>query len=269
MEFVGDGGDALKRIDEKVFDVVVSDMRMPVVDGAAVLARVAEHNPGAARLMLSGQTNESIGVVAGGAHRFVDKPCPVTLVELELEQALAMAELLAGRSDTGLQALWSRPLGAREAWPAVLEVASESSSLRLPLAQFLEQQDDLYRRVVAAICEVKPSAVASDPSPRSLVDRLGPREVLFASLSVEAVDTVLPGYQGPWFTEGTELDDNRPDGSALSCLLSPLATHISDPEGLALLSWLLPGWGFAADALEAVLACTMGSLRFRAHFANP
>jgi len=85
---------------------------------------------------------------------------------------------------------------------------------------------------------------------------------------VEAVETVLPGFEGPWLTEGTEVDEGRPDGSSFSCLLSPLTARISDPEGLALLSWLLPGWGFAADALEAVLACTMGSLRFRAHFAN-
>ena len=269
MEFVGDGGDALKRIDEKVFDVVVSDMRMPVVDGAAVLARVTERNPGAARLMLSGQTNESIGVVAGGAHRFVDKPCPVTLIELELEQALAMAELLAGRADPDLQGLWSRPLGNRDSWHQVLEAATESSSLRLPLTQFLEREEDLYRRVIAAVGEAKPDEMGNDLSPRTVVDRVGPREVLFASLAVEAVDTVLPGYDGPWLTEGTEVDDSRPDGSSLSCLLSPLAAHISDPEGLALLSWLLPGWGFAADALEAVLACTMGSLRFRAHFANP
>jgi CheY-like chemotaxis protein len=269
MEFVGDGTTALKRLDEKVFDVVVSDMRMPVVNGVAVLRRAAERNPLAARLMLSGQTEELIGVVPGGAHRFVDKPCPISLVELELEQALSMADMLKGREDPNLRGLWALPLGVRKTWHGVLQVASESACLREPLIKFLEVDQDLFRRVSAAIAEVNPVGLGDDLSPKGIVEGAGPREVLFAALSVEAVDTVLPGFDGPWLAAGTEIDEGRPDGSSLSCLLSPLASFVPDPQGLALLSWMLPGWGFAADALEAVLACTMGSLRFEAHFAEP
>lgn len=269
MEFVDDGVVALQRLDEKVFDVIVSDMRMPVADGAAVLRRAVERNPGAARLMLSGQTGECSGVVPAGAHRFVDKPCPVALVELELEQALVMTELLAGRGDSGLQRLWSNPLGAREGWRDVLQAAAEPSSLCLSLTQLLDGEEGLFRRVATAIAEVRSDATGDELSPRSLVERVGARDTLFASLAVEVVDTVLPGYSGPWLSEDTVIADSSPGDSSLSCLLSPLITHVPDPEGLALLSWLLPGWGFAADTLEAVLSCTMGSLRFGAHFAAP
>jgi CheY-like chemotaxis protein len=268
MEFVTEGAAALKLLDDKEFDVVISDMCMPVINGAAVLCRATERSPGAARIMLSGQTGDLTAIVPGGAHRFVDKPCPVSLLELELEQALVMGRLVNGKNDPGMRRLWSNTLGSREMWREVLELSGEPTRLCLTLTDLLERHGNVLRRVAAAIAEARPTEISQDMSPRALVERAGTRDVLFACLAVEAVDTVLPGFEGPWLTEGVPIEDpGRSDGSSLSCLLSPLAMHFPDPEGLALLSWLLPGWGFPANALEAVLACTMGSIRLAAHLA--
>ena len=48
--------EALAKLAEAPFDVVVSDMRMPRMDGATLLGKVKELQPQAVRMILSGQT---------------------------------------------------------------------------------------------------------------------------------------------------------------------------------------------------------------------
>ena len=42
--------DALRLLEEKSFDVVVSDMRMPELDGASLLSEVEKRHPGTIRV---------------------------------------------------------------------------------------------------------------------------------------------------------------------------------------------------------------------------
>ena len=61
------------------FDVVVSDMRMPGMDGAAFLAEVRDLAPDTTRILLTGHAEMSAAIAAvnrGGVFRFLTKPCP-------------------------------------------------------------------------------------------------------------------------------------------------------------------------------------------------
>jgi HD-like signal output (HDOD) protein/CheY-like chemotaxis protein len=89
MVFAEGGAAALEDIDRRRFDAVISDMRMPGIDGAELLRRVKLSQPHALRIMLSGQMDEAAAVRAAAiAHRFLAKPCdPGTLVAI-LSQAL-------------------------------------------------------------------------------------------------------------------------------------------------------------------------------------
>src|SRR5580704_4186971 len=61
------------------FAVVVSDLRMPVMDGVQFLARVKQQSPSSIRIMLTGQadlTSASMAVNEGSIFRFLLKPCP-------------------------------------------------------------------------------------------------------------------------------------------------------------------------------------------------
>lgn len=95
MEFVESGTAALERLAEFRFDAVVSDMRMPGMDGAELLSRVRRLQPQALRLVLSGQMDDATAVRASAsAHRFLAKPCETVTLIADLSRGLRSSEQL-------------------------------------------------------------------------------------------------------------------------------------------------------------------------------
>lgn len=76
MSFVGGGEQALAAMEEKAYDVVVADMRMPGMDGVALLEKVRDRWPCALRIILSGHSEyKDILQSIRPAHQFLTKPC--------------------------------------------------------------------------------------------------------------------------------------------------------------------------------------------------
>ncbi len=113
-EFANSGPEALHLLSERPFDAIVSDMRMPGMDGAELLTRVRDEFPDMIRMILSGQSaHESMFRALGPAHRFLSKPCkPEELKDL-LTRAITLRDRLANhelRKLTGqIQSLPSLP----------------------------------------------------------------------------------------------------------------------------------------------------------------
>lgn len=76
MRFALGGSEALAVLSADPVDVVVSDMRMPGMDGEQLLRKVRERYPQVIRIVLSGQAEgASTHRVASIAHQFLSKPC--------------------------------------------------------------------------------------------------------------------------------------------------------------------------------------------------
>jgi HD-like signal output (HDOD) protein len=87
--------EALAKLAETPFDVVVSDMRMPRMDGAALLTKVKQLQPRAVRLILSGQTElESVLKSVFIAHMFLSKPCDPDLLQRVVDRACRLQAIL-------------------------------------------------------------------------------------------------------------------------------------------------------------------------------
>lgn len=76
MQFAGSGPEALQMMQAQPVDVIVTDMRMPGMDGLALLREVQRLYPATERLVLSGYAEaEAMDGALGLAREFLSKPC--------------------------------------------------------------------------------------------------------------------------------------------------------------------------------------------------
>lgn len=95
MTFASSGKQALDLMDAQYYDVVVSDMRMPGMDGVQLLNEVMQRSPRTVRLALSGQTyDETMLRLTGPTHQFLSKPCEPQLLRDTVNRALALRSIL-------------------------------------------------------------------------------------------------------------------------------------------------------------------------------
>jgi CheY-like chemotaxis protein len=88
--FAHGGSQALAELERAPFDVVVTDLHMPEVDGLAVANAVLARSPHTTRIMLSGGA-ESTAVLRALplVHQFLSKPCEIKLVREAIERTAA------------------------------------------------------------------------------------------------------------------------------------------------------------------------------------
>lgn len=95
MEFVDSAQAALERLKAEPFDVILTDMRMPGMDGAALLECVMRDHPGVVRIVLSGHSErEAILRSVGPAHQFLAKPCDPEVIRHVILRASRLRALL-------------------------------------------------------------------------------------------------------------------------------------------------------------------------------
>jgi putative nucleotidyltransferase with HDIG domain len=95
MEFVSSGEAALETLERSNCDVIVTDIRMPRMDGAELLRHVQERHPQVIRIALSGYTELEAALRAlPVAHQFLSKPCEGDVIENVLERACGLQSLL-------------------------------------------------------------------------------------------------------------------------------------------------------------------------------
>lgn len=95
MAFALGGQAALDELAKAPFDVIVSDMRMPGMDGVALLQRVKELYPATARIVLSGHAERDMVVRAlPVSHQYLSKPCDAETLRQVVLRACELRDLL-------------------------------------------------------------------------------------------------------------------------------------------------------------------------------
>ena len=80
---------------KKKFNVIVTDMRMPGMDGAQLLTEVRKIRPETIRIILSGQAEDKAFLRAvGSMHQFLSKPCDFNILKKAIANSLSLKEYL-------------------------------------------------------------------------------------------------------------------------------------------------------------------------------
>jgi len=99
IQFVESAAAALQALEKDGYDAIITDMRMPLMDGADLLDQVKQRYPETVRMILSGQSSRgSMFRSIAQAHQFLSKPCDPQELGTRLSQAFAMRDLLSNQS---------------------------------------------------------------------------------------------------------------------------------------------------------------------------
>jgi putative nucleotidyltransferase with HDIG domain len=96
IEFADGGEAALKDLAKQPADVLITDMRMPGMDGWQLLHHVKQRFPQTVRLILSGHSDaRSIMRTVGTAHQYLAKPCDSAALKAAISNAYLLRQVLS------------------------------------------------------------------------------------------------------------------------------------------------------------------------------
>ncbi|XPV77536.1 MAG: HDOD domain-containing protein [Desulfovibrio sp.] len=99
MHFFSNAQDALDKLDELNINVLITDMRMPGMDGAELLEIVTEKYPDIVRIVLSGHSDSNVIMKSIlPAHQYIAKPCKASKLVGTINKALSLQSMLDSNS---------------------------------------------------------------------------------------------------------------------------------------------------------------------------
>jgi HD-like signal output (HDOD) protein/CheY-like chemotaxis protein len=148
MVFALGAAEALEAMASEPVDVVVSDMKMPRMDGAQLLAEIRRLYPCTARMILSGHADRaSIISAVGPTQQYLTKPCDVEVLVAAIERVLEIRELI---HDTTMRDL----LGGVESLPKPPQIHQEMMAIAADPECRLDDVVAVIERDLATSAEV-------------------------------------------------------------------------------------------------------------------
>jgi HD-like signal output (HDOD) protein len=184
MHFALSGPEALELMGRQPFAVVVSDMRMPGMDGAQLLHQVMQRHPQTVRIVLSGQADrEAILQAVGPIHQYLSKPCDADTLKETLLRACALDERLSDpdlkRRISQMETLPSLPALYQQVVGALQSPEASAPELGRIIAQDMGMSAKVLQLVSSAFFGLRPHV----PHPTQAVILLGLDTVKLLGLS--------------------------------------------------------------------------------------
>ena len=280
MVFAEGGQAGLSEIQLGSFDVVVTDMRMPVLDGAELLRYAKEKQPHAVRIVLSGQMDtETAMKTVFTAHQFLAKPCDPHTLQRVLQRACTLNELVTGEELRALAGDISVLPTTPHIFLAISEALASPSCSLDDIARIVEREPALCAKVLQVANSAffgLPQVVSSVARAINYLGTLTLRNLVLAMEVGAAVSKnrlALPGKQFAAFQlnsllvgllarEWFKADRRKADDAFVAGMLRDIGhfvlvaqgrQHEVAPEAHALLSaYLLGLWGIPHTVLEPV-----------------
>jgi putative nucleotidyltransferase with HDIG domain len=246
MVFVDSGSRAIAEFERRPFDVIVSDMRMPGMDGAELLKAIGERWPEAVRLVLSGYAEpQQVLRLVPIAHQYLSKPCDAQRLVSTIDRCLQLRALLP---QADLRALVGR-VRALPLMPRVhseLQAATSAESVDVPAIAELVASDPI---IAAKILQMTASAFFRLARPITNIDQA------VSYLGVAAIRSLAhsPAVFASWPETGpapfANFEELQVHSHAIAAAAHELAAHTPAADE-SLLAGLLHNIGYWVLAHE-------------------
>jgi DNA-binding NarL/FixJ family response regulator len=268
LAFAGSGCQALEELERAPADAVIADLRMPTMDGRALLREVHARWPRTFRILLCGRDDRCASTPLDGVHQFLVKPCDAIAIINAIERLHSLQSLL--------EAPVLREIAARGGLPKAPPVYGElvrcigDTSAGESAGAVLNRHPGLLESVATSPLFLRGVVGESGDA----VTRVGFERLLLAVLALEVFGEDRTGAQlsrrallsallGERVAAGRSF---RRDGSiaALLCDVGLLIPDIeancrrADARGEGAFTpadagaYLLDAWGFPTPVVEAV-----------------
>lgn len=193
MHFALSGAEALEYLAANPVDVVVSDVRMPGMDGIQLLDEVRSRFPDLIRIILSGHSDQVATLRATGvAHQYLAKPCDPVVLQTAIDRSAAL------RRDLGDEQVAAAIGGTKSLPPApkvydqlTAELAKEEPSLNV-VADIVATDPALAAKVLQLVNSAFFALRREVTSVPQAVALLGMKTVVGLTLTVGLFDTPQP-----------------------------------------------------------------------------
>jgi HD-like signal output (HDOD) protein len=247
MEFAQGGEEALTLCRAKGFQVVISDMRMPGIDGATLLAEVKALLPDAARVILSGYADAALATRSiPVAHRVLTKPCDAVELQSTIERLCTLQDLFCTRELRKVVGAIGQLPSLSGTYTALERAAQDPNTSLGDVSAIVEKDVAMAAKILQLVNSGFFGLAQSATSIKTAVDYLGMDTIRNLALASEAFQAFAPAPGIPI----AFLDDMQRHAQRAALIVGtfPLPPRLRDTGLVAAL---------LQDIGELVLACKL------------
>ena len=198
LHFAVGGEAALKVCETSSFDLVISDMRMPGMDGATLLSHIRDLYPGTARIILSGYSDAALATRAVPmAQRFLAKPCNASELQSTIERVLTLQDLMcAPEIRTIVGGVGELPSLSRT-YTALTEAVKDPSASIRQVADIISQDVAMSAKVLQLVNSAFFGLAQKITSVQNAAAHLGTETIKNLALASEAFRVFPPDSRIP------------------------------------------------------------------------
>lgn len=198
MHFAVSGEAALRACEEGSFDVVISDMRMPGMDGATLLGHIRERFPSAARIVLSGHSEVALTTRAVPvAHRFLAKPCNTSELQDTIERVCTLQDILCAPEIRKIVGGIGELPSLSSTYTALTQALGDPATSIDQIANLIERDLAMSAKVLQLVNSAFFGLAQRVTSLRSAVGYLGMETIKNLALATETFRVFTPNSRIP------------------------------------------------------------------------
>jgi len=265
MQFVLSGEAALQACETACFDVVVSDMRMPGMDGATLLGHIRDRFPSSARIILSGYSEAALATRAVPvAHRFLAKPCNASELQTTIECVCALQDLLYAPEIRKVVGTIGELPSLSMTYTSLTKAVRDSNTPVDRVAHIIEQDVAMSAKVLQLVNSAFFGLAQKVTSLQSAVGYLGMETIKNLALASEAFRVFVPHPGVPQSVcESIQEHANRAAAIAGKLPMEPKIREVAvvaallHDVGSLILASKMPDEFLAARALASESGCRL------------